>query len=200
MSPTITWLHLSDLHLCGPKTGWDADKVLRALQPDLRKMAKEHGLHPDLIFFTGDAAYGQLSADQGMNLRDQYRDVHTLFEEVRRAFTPEIPQENFFLVPGNHDVNRDSVTPADTDWLDRQTDPTVIVNEIQKPSLQWRSFMRRLNEYRSFLEENNYNHLLSDQDRLVYSIKRQVSGVELVYSGLIPPGHVVATKKKITFG
>lgn len=25
--PTITWLHLSDLHACNPKHGWDADRV-----------------------------------------------------------------------------------------------------------------------------------------------------------------------------
>lgn len=32
---TITWLHLSDLHSCKTKTGWDAHRVLMSLRDDL---------------------------------------------------------------------------------------------------------------------------------------------------------------------
>jgi len=50
---TVTWLHLSDLHICQPKTGWDAARVLEKLRDDLLHMQQAHGLQPDLIFFTG---------------------------------------------------------------------------------------------------------------------------------------------------
>ena len=63
MARTVTWLHLSDLHSCKIKTGWDADRVLAALQTDLQLMRERHGVKPDLIFFTGDAAYGQIGSD-----------------------------------------------------------------------------------------------------------------------------------------
>jgi predicted MPP superfamily phosphohydrolase len=64
MAPTsaksITWLHLSDVHLCKPRTGWDVHRVLRPLLADLRRMQSEHGLCPDLIFFSGDLAFGNI--------------------------------------------------------------------------------------------------------------------------------------------
>nr|VFJ57310.1 MAG: hypothetical protein BECKDK2373B_GA0170837_10654 [Candidatus Kentron sp. DK] len=60
----ITWLHLSDIHLCPPKTGWDADRILRLLIDDLRKMARDHGLAPDLLLVTGDLAFGDSSIDE----------------------------------------------------------------------------------------------------------------------------------------
>jgi hypothetical protein len=51
---TLTWLHLSDLHAGRPQ--WDSGRVTETLVSDLRKLAGE-GLRPDLLFFTGDAAF-----------------------------------------------------------------------------------------------------------------------------------------------
>jgi len=47
MSKTLTWLHISDLHLCKPKHGWDADQVLEALRIDFKQMRGEYNLNPD---------------------------------------------------------------------------------------------------------------------------------------------------------
>ncbi len=60
---TLTWLHLSDLHACTPKSGWDADRVLETLVADLDRLQREQGLRPDLIFFTGDAAWGEFGSE-----------------------------------------------------------------------------------------------------------------------------------------
>ena len=51
-----TWLHISDLHF---KEGdpYDRDKVLTALLRSLTAFARQ-GWRPDLIFVTGDIAYG----------------------------------------------------------------------------------------------------------------------------------------------
>ena len=40
-SRTITWLHLSDLHNCKERTGWDAHRVLKPLVTDLKTMEKD---------------------------------------------------------------------------------------------------------------------------------------------------------------
>ena len=119
MPRTITWLHLSDLHACNPVTGWDAKRVLETLVADLRKLQKEHGLQPDLIFFTGDAAFGHLGQEPGKAIGDQFREAHAFLEAVRKSFATEIPQRNVFLVPGNHDVNRTVITDMDTEWLSK---------------------------------------------------------------------------------
>ena len=64
----VTWLHLSDLHVNKVNTGWDARRVLQTLTEDLRRMEGERGLLPDLIFFTGDLAFGHLGSGKGTSI------------------------------------------------------------------------------------------------------------------------------------
>jgi 3',5'-cyclic AMP phosphodiesterase CpdA len=105
MPETLTWLHLSDLHACKPRMGWDARRVTDTLCTDLKRMQNQHGLRPDLIFFTGDAAFGQIGKARGEAIVDQFREAHDFLTAVREVFTPAIEQRNLFIVPGNHDVN-----------------------------------------------------------------------------------------------
>ncbi len=102
MAKTLTWLHLSDLHACDPRTGWDAKRVTDTLIADLQKMERAQGLQPDLIFFTGDAAFGQIGKKKGEMIGDQFRTAHDFLTSVRKAFTIEVPQRNLFLVPALH--------------------------------------------------------------------------------------------------
>ena len=130
----ITWLHISDLHMCGPMTGWDANRILASLKDDFKKLQDQHQLCPDLIFVTGDIAYGEIP---GYPIEEQFQEAGTLLEEIRESFSPSIPIDNVFIVPGNHDVNRDSVTPDQTDWLDRQTDLNRIFDLVRSHNIQW---------------------------------------------------------------
>ena len=130
-SHTLTWLHLSDLHLCNVKTGWDANRVLKGLIPDMQKLEKMHGLTPDLLFFTGDAVFGQLGSKPGEKISDQFDEMEELFNGVRKAFSQQIPKTNVFLVPGNHDVNRNHAHLENTHWLGNTatlTPTTKVVN------------------------------------------------------------------------
>src|SRR4051794_22005038 len=103
---TLTWLHLSDLHAGNPKTNWDAARVTATLVEDLVRLQGEAGLRPDLIFFTGDAAYGHLGSKPGESLPEQFAQAAAFLAAVRQAYTPEVPVSQLFLVPGNHDVHR----------------------------------------------------------------------------------------------
>ena len=114
----VTWLHFSDLHICKLKTGWDSHRVLRTLAADLQQMQADHGLRPDFIFFTGDLAFGHLGNGPGQSITEQFDDGHAFLECARQAFHPHVPQENVFIVPGNHDVNRAECSVAITSWLD----------------------------------------------------------------------------------
>jgi hypothetical protein len=177
----IVWLHLSDLHACKAKTGWDAHQVLDTLIPDLQAMEEQHGLSPNLIFFTGDAAFGALPNSP---LPEQYAEVALFLESVRSAFKQPIPKDNIFLVPGNHDVDRAEVTPDQTAWL---TDPKRTADEmtalIQGGGKQWQNYMERLKAYREFLEREGYQHLLADAKRLIYTQTRAIHGVNLGIAG-----------------
>ncbi|MDM8517574.1 hypothetical protein QUF76_15365 [Desulfobacterales bacterium HSG16] len=72
-------------------------------------MENTHGLLPDLIFFSGDLAFGNVKNENGWNLKDQYAEVSNLLDKVICAFSSEIPKSRDFIVPGNHDVDRKKV-------------------------------------------------------------------------------------------
>jgi hypothetical protein len=183
MSKSIVWLHLSDLHYCATKTGWDAHRVLDPLLSDLREMENQHGLLPQLVFFTGDAAFGNYGSGPGAMPAEQYHGAEEVLTHIRQAFSVEIPKENLFLVPGNHDVDRGEATEALTDWIEKQNKADAITNLIQSKNKQWLQFMGRLQLYRQFLQDRGYTHLLADPERLIYAETRQIHGVKLGIGG-----------------
>ena len=137
MSEMLTWLHLSDLHACKPRTGWDAKRVTDTLRTDLERMQNQHGLRPDLIFFTGDAAFGQIGNKRGEAIVDQFREAHDFLTAVREVFNPAIDQRNVFLVPGNHDVNREKITSFETVWLEQEHSLDEITRLLQEAKTDW---------------------------------------------------------------
>lgn len=89
-------VHLSDLHLA-EVTRQDQSIVLEALFADLRRQSSEEPI--DLVLFTGDlVAKGQFSPGT-LSL------VNELFVQPLLSAAGITPQQ-FFLVPGNHDVNQ----------------------------------------------------------------------------------------------
>ncbi|MCA8949684.1 MAG: NACHT domain-containing protein [Planctomycetes bacterium] len=179
----LTWLHLSDLHACSPKTGWDARRVLDALRKDLRQLAKEHGLRPDLIFFTGDAAYGQIGKERGELITDQLREAHDFLEGVRATFDPPIPQRRVYLVPGNHDVNRQRISAFERRGLEAIQSLDEIEELVRSGGLDWSRIRQRLEDYAGFLRTHGYEHLLSNPDLLTYADAVDVRGVRVGVAG-----------------
>jgi len=185
MPRTITWLHISDLHSGKPYANWDKRRVIDTLKNDIEIMKERYELCPDLIFFTGDAAWGQIGSDPvERTLASQFSIAHDFFESIRKSFSPEVPQSNLFLVPGNHDVNRNSVGLDQIDWLDKNRDPHEIYELMEKSEYQWKRYMDRLVEYREFLNNKGYFHLLDDPGHLIYSTIREVCGCKIGIAGL----------------
>nr|VFK57180.1 MAG: Calcineurin-like phosphoesterase [Candidatus Kentron sp. TUN] len=186
----ITWLHLSDIHLCSPKTGWDADRILQYLREDLEKMEQKEGLRPDLLLVTGDLAYGQLG-EGDLSLRSQFEDVYLFLEEVRTTFSTPIPTERIFPVPGNHDVDRRKIMESLTDWLDnlatKKSNPAKFVSQMLNDATgEWPGLMQRLETYKAFLQEC-YPHLLRDEEdekRLCYAHILDIDGHRMGIAGL----------------
>lgn len=96
----LQFLHISDLHAKGPKEKepWRRRRVLGdAWRRNLETLLEEEGvIH--LVFFTGDAAQS--------GKRDEYAGVtdffHALCEEL------SIGLDRLFVIPGNHDIDRDT--------------------------------------------------------------------------------------------
>ena len=181
--PKLSWLHLSDLHYGKPKDAWDAEYILEKLVDDLTHLQTEHGLCPDLIFFSGDLAFGQIGSGSGKNLKDQYAGVQDFLEQVRTAFKKEIPKERIFLVPGNHDVNRKRVDAMTTPYLDSLDDQDRISDFMADGKGAWKLTMERLKDYHDFLKGFGNPVLLQDSERLTYGTTVDINGIRVGIAG-----------------
>ncbi|BCL33999.1 NACHT domain-containing protein [Nostoc sp. MS1] len=183
MAQTLTWLHLSDLHACKPKTGWDARRVTDTLCKDLKKMQERYELRPDLIFFTGDAAYGHIGNSDGKSITEQFREAHDFLTAVRESFEPAIEQRNLFLVPGNHDVNRTKISRFEKQVLESITSLDEITSIVKDAGIDWQRIKIRLEDYAHFLETYGYDHLLTGREHLIYADAREVAGLRVGIAG-----------------
>lgn len=97
-------IHLSDLHLSNSNSlGFhykNAAQIIDKLIDDVKSIEKSRGIKFDTIFFTGDLVFSG-GADE-----------YLLFEEnIQNKLINElsIEIEDFYIIPGNHDVSRKNV-------------------------------------------------------------------------------------------
>ncbi len=93
----LTWLHLSDFHFSGEAHYEDAQR--EAMPSSLALELAKEGLRPDLVFVTGDIAATGKAAEYERAIR--------FFQKMSEDLS--VPRERWFLVPGNHDVDRGRV-------------------------------------------------------------------------------------------
>lgn len=133
----VRWLHLSDLHFRVGQT-WDQRTTLTAL---IRKLAelRDKGLSPDLIFVTGDIAWS--------GKKDEYEQAERFFAQVMEV--TEVPRERWFVVPGNHDVDRSLIGPFEKPILDSLKSAGDVEKLLEnKPTLNL--LASRLSEFYAF--------------------------------------------------
>ena len=94
---TLTWLHLSDFHIKGTE-GPSAAADFADLLSNIKKARQEHGLTPDVVFFTGDVAFSGKS--------EEYERAINYFDNLLEACGLKDKRDKLYLVPGNHDVDR----------------------------------------------------------------------------------------------
>lgn len=92
----IRFLHVSDLHLRPQRVKrYDQDRVLRGL---VDRLASDRATFPlDAVFVTGDLAHS--------GKPDEYALVVELLRGLMEVTS--VPAERVFVVPGNHDVDRE---------------------------------------------------------------------------------------------
>jgi predicted MPP superfamily phosphohydrolase len=97
----FTWIHLSDIHVGhgDAKHAQDQKLVLNELKNDIRSAASRGVPAPDAIFVTGDLAFSG-----SVRSKTEYKRVGVWLTEI--ATSVSIPAEKIFVVPGNHDVQR----------------------------------------------------------------------------------------------
>jgi len=107
MTPTLGWLHISDLHFLD-RHSWRDSQPLKKLIDDLEALLKD-GLRIDLVLCTGDIGFGETKAEP---LAKQYADAKSFFDKV--LGTCKLGSDRLFLVPGNHDIDRSKVLESQT--------------------------------------------------------------------------------------
>jgi predicted phosphodiesterase len=173
----ITWLHLSDLHFLHLING---ETNRSRLEDSLIDRLKALDMTPDLIFVTGDIAFGE---KENSRMSDQYRCATQFIEKILQTYEPNISKDRVFIVPGNHDINRTKISTADKSHLKNldlyNAEKTYLRMEPELPS-----FISSANEYRKFLGNYGFQHLLEDDPkRLRYAKKINLNGVEVGIAG-----------------
>jgi calcineurin-like phosphoesterase family protein len=159
----LTWVHLSDFHFGQNEVYrdlYDQSKVRTALLADMKNLKNEVGT-PDLLFVTGDFAYSG-----GHNCTTEYDEAHQWLDMIEKSLG--IRQENVFLVPGNHDVDRN--------WVEKNSvevhhairkDPLEIDTYLNNPDILRKDILGKLSKYRIFIQEK-YGHCAISAQRVCW--------------------------------
>ncbi|HEU4558693.1 MAG TPA: metallophosphoesterase, partial [Longimicrobium sp.] len=91
----VTWLHVSDFHT-RTGDGYDRNVVLKSLVASVKRF-RDNGRAPDLVFATGDIAFSGKAAEYAL--------ATEFFDALLKSV--DLPRERLFVIPGNHDVDRD---------------------------------------------------------------------------------------------
>lgn len=99
----IRWLHLSDFHT--GKDGYGQRKLFKYILAHVSGRVAS-GSAPDLVFITGDIA------NKGFD--QEYKEFNEQFFIPLLNCLPSDSQERIFIVPGNHDVDRNQARAVQT--------------------------------------------------------------------------------------
>jgi len=100
---TLRWLHLSDFHT--GKDGYGQSRLFQYILEHVKSRV-EAALSPDFVFITGDIA----NKGQG----EQYQEFNENFLLPLIGLLPPECQSRVYLIPGNHDVDRNQTRAVQT--------------------------------------------------------------------------------------
>jgi predicted MPP superfamily phosphohydrolase len=132
------WLLLSDLHLKAGADPWAQHVVLREMRDDIRQQKLEPA--PRFVLVSGDLAHGG-----GV---DEYKQVETVFDAFRSELG--LSRADFFLVPGNHDINRAVQKLCFAGARHQLRDSNAVDSFLGDPA-EKESLLQRLSDYREFV-------------------------------------------------
>jgi 3',5'-cyclic AMP phosphodiesterase CpdA len=169
---TFTWLHISDLHFHASQA-YDADVVLRELLQDVAQRFEQDGLRPDLILASGDLAFS--------GKPDEYTAARHFFDRLLAA--TGLSKERLFLVPGNHDIDRDLISRGAQSIADSLADRSSVNAILSNPGDRQLMFAR-FGGYADFVNGYLDGQRPFDDEAYFYVHSLPLAGVQVALLGL----------------
>lgn len=177
---TISWFHLSDLHIKDtPTHRYEANRVLKALVEDAARIVSREKVHPDrstnrFLFVTGDVAYHSWPME--------YTLASSFLDDLRE--NTGIYRADTFIVPGNHDINQKEVTGPATAVAKDLDNCEKVSRFLLGKSEDIRLVLRRLDNYAEFVNGYFRGHLSFDDRHYYYTKQYEIGGKRLAILGL----------------
>lgn len=158
MHNLLSWLHISDIHF-NPKTEWRDSLARESLLLYLEDLFKKNKVvKPDLIFCTGDIAFGE---NDKLSLSNQYDQAKVFFDSLLNICGQDgapLPKDRLFVVPGNHDINRKNVNNDAQETLTRWAKESnkyhsTINQRFEERPQEFKDAIKRLEEYSKFISD-----------------------------------------------
>jgi predicted MPP superfamily phosphohydrolase len=160
-------LHLSDLHLSAPRRE-DQQHLISSLLRDVQKLHAESAVH--LVFFTGDLAYGGKPQEFAFAKDD-------LLEPLLDGLG--LPRSQVFLLPGNHDVDRDRIDRFVEAGAKAQLSDREAVVALQENEDELATLTARLHGWDEFHEQFYETVALERVDPLGYVATLDIEGLQV---------------------
>lgn len=170
----VRWLHLSDIHMRA-SVDFEASVVLREFLKDVtarRSRVDEQFQTIDFVAITGDIAF---SGKQGEYEKFRERLLLPLWEALGA-------RTQTFIVPGNHDVDRELVTPASSAVIDslssRSRVTSLLLHEGDRSVV-----LRRLSAFQEFFAET-FPEIVVDETSGCYAVTLEKGDAKVKVVGL----------------
>ncbi|WPC67075.1 metallophosphoesterase [Rhodoferax ferrireducens] len=178
----LNWLHISDIHF-QQKKDWRDMPARRSLLTFLRQRFTDEKLpKPDLIFCTGDIAFGEATRAA---MAQQYAYANDFFTELLQV-CGSLSRDRLFVVPGNHDVNRTKVNQdVQMALVAKAKEPRIyeeaINQRFESAGLEHQQALDRLADYKAFIRDRLPHQ--SNPETHVYAKVMDVHGVKIGVAG-----------------
>lgn len=184
---SIHWLHLSDIHFHN-KDAWRDERGRGELLAYLAEMFDSGEIaRPDLIFCTGDIAFGETKAESLSLQYDSAKEFLTCLLSVCGGQENPLPITRLFVVPGNHDINRSDVdedAQAALVELARNSRNNVgrINSRLETKPTPFLNAMKRLAAYENFVKDF-LPHQYDREGRCHFAQVLDINGIRIGIAG-----------------
>lgn len=154
----IKILHFSDLHFSNSQKN-DIDIIFDAFIEDLEEIASIDEMSPDIVIFSGDLV-------QAGDDKESFDIAYNEFL-LRVIKVLNLTKDRLFLVPGNHDIQKNAIAEyievGLRETLNNETNVNKFIDELEQNQMCFQLFTN----YFGLLQNNLNNHLISSN--ILYS-------------------------------